>query len=224
MSPGARGPVVIAHGQGNTSALAQAAMSAGADYLEIDLWIHRGRFEARHERRFPHPAPVLFEKWYLRFAPRRPMDLASLAAESTSDIAQTGIFLDLKNASAGIAPMVAETAAAYPNHPFAASSQRWATLRMLSTALPDLPVYYSIDVQAQLDLVFSLSSRDHTAAGVSCRHTLLDEPTVGRLHALGLEVVAWTVNNADRAVELASWGVEGVTTDDVASIVERLRP
>ena len=49
-----------------------------ADFIEVDLWVHHGRFEARHERRFPASLPLLFEKWYLRTAPRTPFGLADL--------------------------------------------------------------------------------------------------------------------------------------------------
>ena len=51
--------------------------------------------------------------------------------------------------------------------------------------------------------------------GVSCKHTLLDRRTVRSLHDRGLLVVAWTVDDLDRARDLVSWGVDGLTTHKV---------
>jgi glycerophosphoryl diester phosphodiesterase len=47
-------------------------------------------------------------------------------------------------------------------------------------------------------------------------HRLLDETTITALHAAGLTVVAWTVNDPERAAELVAWGVDGLTTDSAA--------
>ena len=49
--------------------------------------------------------------------------------------------------------------------------------------------------------------------GVSIRHSLLDEGVVARLHEQVPIVVAWTVNDATRARQLISAGVDGITTD-----------
>ena len=212
---------MIAHGQGNTLELAEAALAGGADMLEVDLWIHRGRFEARHERRFPRPLPLLFEKWYLKPAPRRPVDLDRLARLAEG---RGGIFLDLKNGGEAVVPMVHRTASERPGVPIAASSQHWGTLRALAAAIPGMPLYYSIAVQAQLDLFLSLQPRDGRPAGVSCHHTLLAEPIIAELQSRGLEVVAWTVDEPERAAELAALGVAGITTGRVPEIVARLRP
>jgi len=75
--PGRSGPAIIAHGGGNSVDRVRDYVAAGADYLEVDLWIHRGRFEARHERRV-RMLPLLFEKWYLRRVPSAHYGLAEL--------------------------------------------------------------------------------------------------------------------------------------------------
>jgi len=80
--------------------------------------------------------------------------------------------------------------------------------------------FYSIDVRAKLDLFLSVSDRDVRPRGVSCRHSLLSAPIVQRLRDRGLLVVAWTVDDADRARELVDWGVHGITTHRVAEMHE----
>jgi glycerophosphoryl diester phosphodiesterase len=83
-------------------------------------------------------------------------------------------------------------------------------------------LFYSIDVQAKLDLFLSVSARDDHPSGVSCRHTLLDKDVIDRIHALGLQVVAWTVDDPRRAEELARMGVDGITTHRVSAMRELL--
>lgn len=43
--------------------------------------------------------------------------------------------------------------------------------------------------------------------------TLLDEPLIRAAHEAGVRVVAWTVNSAPHARQLAAWGVDGICTD-----------
>jgi glycerophosphoryl diester phosphodiesterase len=50
---------------------------------------------------------------------------------------------------------------------------------------------------------------------VDAKHTLLRAEVVREAHAAGLRVAAWTVNDAERAAQLSSWGVDTVITDAV---------
>lgn len=213
------GPALIAHEAGNGPRLAQAGIEAGADFLEIDLWVHAGRFEARHERAM-YPLPLLFEKWYLRWAPRKPFGLAELLQAAAG---KTSVFLDLKNGGEEAARLVRKSLdAAGPGTRLAASAQQWAILRAVRRLSPEVETFYSIDVPAKLDLFLSVSDRDTQPRGVSCRHTLLTQGVVERLHERGLLVVAWTVDNMDQVAKLLDWGVDGITTHKVKEIRECL--
>ncbi len=44
----------------------------------------------------------------------------------------------------------------------------------------------------------------------------VDEPLVRAVHAAGGRVIAWTANEPEAIARLASWGVDGLCTDDVA--------
>jgi len=218
MAVGHIGPAVIAHGAGNSASLAASASEAGADFLEVDLWLHNGRFEARHERA-AYPVPLLFEKWYLRWAPRAPFGLAELLTAA----GQTRVFLDLKSGDQECARLirrVIDGAASPPR--MAASAQQWRFLRALHAIVPEVDTFYSIDVAAKLDLFLSVHDRDRQPTGVSCRHTLLTAEVVGRLHARGLSVVAWTIDDVERARTLAAWGVDAITTHRVSEVREAL--
>ncbi|WP_375503941.1 glycerophosphodiester phosphodiesterase [uncultured Jatrophihabitans sp.] len=50
-------------------------------------------------------------------------------------------------------------------------------------------------------------------AGVSVRHTVLDARTIDALHERFDKIVAWTVNDPERARRLRDHGVDGITTD-----------
>lgn len=217
--PGLKGPALIAHGAGNTAAKARLAIAEIADFLEVDLWVHRGRFEARHERAF-YPLPLWWEKWYLRLAPRHPFGLAELLRETAG---KTRVLLDLKNGGAEAARLIRRALdVAGDGRDLVGSSQYWPILRAVREVAPEVAVLYSIDVRAKLDLFLSIAGREPEPRGVSCQQRLLTRETVRRLHDSGLAVVAWTVDDLDRAQELAEWGVDGITTHRVAEIRERL--
>ena len=218
--PGEDRPAIIAHGGGNTAALALCGREALADYLEVDVWVHNGRLEIRHERRFPFRIPFLYEAWYLRLARTGRHGLANLLAETSPG---TGIFLDLKNGGELVGELVGEALEGIaPPAQLAASAQHWPILRGLAKVVPGVALYYSIDVQAQLDLALAVRDRDVAPSGVSCRHQLLTRATVREFHDRGMNVVAWTVDDPERAEDLAGWGVEGITTHRVAELRARL--
>lgn len=54
----------------------------------------------------------------------------------------------------------------------------------------------------------------------SPQHALLSAEQVARAHELGVKVLPWTVNDADRMRELMEWGVDGLITDDPALALE----
>lgn len=206
--PGHERTAVIAHGGGNRPTRVEYAIAQGADWLEVDLWERAGHLEARHERRIG-PLPILFESWYLRVAGPN-FDLADMLR--TID-GRARAFLDLKTGSAQTCDLIAQAVAdAHPTVPPVASSQVWGALRRLRRASPEISVCYSIDVQAQLDLLFASAHRDDTPDGVSCRHTLLTDGVIERLHDLGIGIIAWTVDDLDRGAELARLGVKAITT------------
>ena len=216
--PGQRGPALIAHGAGNAADRARAAIQEHADLVEVDLWVHSGRFEARHERAV-YPVPLLYEKWYIKWA-RRGFDLLQLIEVVGAEMP---LFLDLKNGDHAAAVLLREAAERLPSDfRFLISSQHWPLLRRLMEEFPAMEPFYSIDVQSKLDLFISVSGRDKRPRGVSCRHQLLTETIVQRLHDNGLLVIAWTVDDPAQAIRLASWGVDGITTHRVLDLREAL--
>ena len=62
-----------------------------------------------------------------------------------------------------------------------------------------------------LDVRGVLSCSDATAFWQHAE--LIDEPLVLAVHAAGVRLIAWTVNSAPHARQLAAWGVDGICTD-----------
>jgi glycerophosphoryl diester phosphodiesterase len=56
-------------------------------------------------------------------------------------------------------------------------------------------------------------------AAVHAPHALLTQAATEQLHAAGLLVNTWTVNDPGRARKLASFGVDGIITDDVPAVL-----
>src|SRR5687767_14346766 len=220
LNPRRKGPAIIAHQGGNTPRQVRDALSHLADHLEVDLWVENGHFEARHDKML-RPLPVLWGGLYrFAWAPKTPFRLADLLAETARG---AGIFLDMKNGGPSTGRLLRKAIDSAGNQApqMAASSQLWSVLRSVNAAAPEVALFYSIDARPKLDLFLSVSERDTRATGVSCKHTLLNESLVRTLHERGYLVVAWTVDDGDRAMELAHWGVDGITTNVVPRIRDR---
>src|SRR5262249_41704311 len=68
---------------------------------------------------------------------------------------------------------------------------------------------------AQVAAAADGASRGHTA--IAPPDAATDERLVEAAHALGLDVVVWTVNDPGRVAELAAWGVDVCVTDRPAA-------
>ena len=206
-------PALIAHGGGNSAARTRHSLAARATFIEVDLWVRRGQLEARHERRLPGPLPILYERWYLTPEPHPTYHLDDLLLACHD---RAGVVLDLKN-GVGEAPPLLRQALSRSGQgvQVLATSQNWPLLREVKVSCPQLDLYYSIDTYAQFDLFRSVLHHDFLPAGVSCRHSLLDQHVVADFHDAGLAVVAWTVDDGERARDLAAWGVDAITTNQV---------
>jgi glycerophosphoryl diester phosphodiesterase len=98
----------------------------------------------------------------------------------------------------------------------------------LAVIAPRLPRALLVGARAPLlATVLPLALRRATVAA-HLDDATITSPRVERLRRAGLRVVAWTVNDTDRAVSLRAMGVEWLITDQpariVAALAERTRP
>ena len=88
----------------------------------------------------------------------------------------------------------------------------WRTLPLVRHAEPSIPLVALYDEHALGDpLIGALAVGADT---VSPEHRLVTgKPYVDRAHALGLNVIPWTVNEPDAMREQIGYGVDGIITD-----------
>jgi glycerophosphoryl diester phosphodiesterase len=61
------------------------------------------------------------------------------------------------------------------------------------------------------------------AVSLHLEHDLVTPDLVREIHARGRRILAWTVNEAERAQALLDWGVDGIVTDNVGEFARRFR-
>ncbi|MBK7660878.1 MAG: glycerophosphodiester phosphodiesterase [Betaproteobacteria bacterium] len=61
------------------------------------------------------------------------------------------------------------------------------------------------------------------AVSLHCSHRAVTPDLVSRVHEGGRRVMAWTVNDAERAECLLGWGVDGIFTDNLRELAARFR-
>ena len=210
--PDAR-PLVIAHRAGNDPARARPELDAGADMVEADVWLDRGRVEVRHTKTMG-PVPLLWDRWSLApgWTPR--LLLPQLLDALPDNI---GLLLDLKglDRNLGAAVLEALDASRYGG-PVAACTRVWPLLAPLA-ARGEIALLYSAGNRRELRRLLERGTPTPTA-GVSVHRRLLDRETVRALRRIAPLVATWPVNDTRRLDALLDWGVGGITTDEVAIV------
>ena len=104
-------PLLIAHRAGNEPERLRAAERGGADVIEADLHLRRGRLELRHLKTVGS-LPVYWDRWALAPPWRRFDDLGDLLAAAQPE---TALLLDLKGRDPAVARMTSD--GAWPGRP-----------------------------------------------------------------------------------------------------------
>jgi hypothetical protein len=187
------------------------ARHPSVDAIEADVWVHGDRMLAHHERPLG-PLPILVGPHGFR---RRG---TALRLETILEVTEghTDVVIDLRSWLGDPAPDLARSLA---NEELRArirvTCEDWRLADRVRAWLPGIRVGYSVRTEPQLRGY--LAGRDAgriPETAVAVRHTLLhtaDE--VALLRERARRVSAWTVDDADRALQLASWGVDEITSN-----------
>lgn len=202
----------ILHRGGNHRSSFATADHPAVDALEADVWVHDGELFLHHDR--PLGAlPIM-----LRGARplRRPGDLAALGELIDAVGDRVDLVLDLRSWFGDPAPDLARVLLTTPERDrISVTCEAWPIADRLRAWVPDTPVAYSVRSARQLRR-FERERAEGTRppTGVAIRHTLLQAPgDVARIRALAGQVAAWTVDDIDRALELAAWGVDAIVSN-----------
>lgn len=195
--------LLIAHRWGNEPERVDEALAAGADLIEADIHLFRGRLEVRHLKTVG-PLRLFWDRWELH-GPATPIaSLGDLLA-----VTDAPLLLDLKGASSALTAGVAATVRGRANT--WVCSRRWSHLARLRE-VDDVVGVPSAGSRKQLKRLLRRFGPGSLEA-VSVQAALLDPSVVEALRVRARHVFTWRVNDVDSARLLVSWGVTGLISD-----------
>ncbi len=224
-------PVRIAHCFGNSRRRLARALQGPVDLIETDIWFEDGGVAVRHERKLWF-LPLLFDehpefpgsrgpgrfglslgKWYIKLQTSRlPLEDVLTRARGKRRLlldVKTGIREREEAFARTLAKLVERTGM---QDEVIFCGRAWSLLRRLPQLCPGLTIYYTINSPSQFP-DFEALVMDDPVPGVCLRHTLIDEPLLQHLKALGITIYTWSINDLPRAHELLDMGVDGIISD-----------
>lgn len=203
-------PTRILHRAGNVHDLLHLAGHPAVDALEADIWVMNGRLFAHHER--PLGPLFLSLRTFLGGVDRVPLEVILEAVEGHSEFV-----IDLRTWFGDPAPDLARTLALQLDDfsHIHVTCEAWSIADRLREWLPGLHVAYSIRSERQMRRYLrDVDEGRIRPTPVTVRHTLLRSREVleGLRERAGV-VGAWTVDDAERALELSAWGVDQVVSN-----------
>ena len=200
---------VVAH-KVNSAAVARSLRGTGIDHVELDVRLTRERIVLSHFQKVVWAGGWLERdnaRIRLREGPPYDASIEDIIALLPDDVT---IVFDPKDRESVVRDHLADVLANRVADParHVVSSRRVGDLRSFGRA--GFRTWQTVDTPAQIR---QLSQQQLVTDGVTVRHRALTAAHVQALHAVTDTVVAWTVNNERRAVELAGMGVDGITTD-----------
>jgi glycerophosphoryl diester phosphodiesterase len=230
----ARRPLIIAHRgasrafRENTIPAFQRALDLGVDGIELDVHATRdGVLVVHHD-----PALTFRRGESIEAVPIVSLTAAQVAECRLGDDdhiptlrevfalvgAQAELFVEVKasNTEAAVAALLDEfTGVRAAVHAF--DHRIPVGVRALRPATPIglLSASYPLDIRGVLASSEAKAFWQHAE--------LIDETLVVAAHEAGVELIAWTVNSAPHARQLAAWGVDGICTD-VPEVISTVLP
>jgi glycerophosphoryl diester phosphodiesterase len=209
--------LLVAHRTPASRDRCERLAAAGADVFEVDVQLDHGRIAVSHFIPFGRTGRLQRDNWRFRRqrAALRDPDLADVVALVPPE---SIVLLDIKQPGAErrreLIDAMADTLADRDRY------------RVCGGQRPDLEQARAAGfatwrtVKTRPELAAVLDEGALADEAISIRHTLLSDDVVGRLHQSVPSVVAWTVNDLRRARELRRIGVDGLTTDRPAVLLD----
>jgi glycerophosphoryl diester phosphodiesterase len=200
----------------NTLAAFNGAREQGSDWVELDVHLTAdGALVICHDGHYPDGRDV----WSTPSADRP--EVVPLLDEALEACIGMGVNIEIKvsrpdtEVAAAVVDAVVARRRAGSDQPICISSFDEATLALVRDADS------SVDTaQLLFDLSVDPDAVDRAAAagavGINPWDPFVDPALVERCARLGLTVTPWTVDDRDRIVQLASFGVDGIITNTPA--------
>lgn len=212
--------------QENTIEAFRAAAEAGAHGIELDV------------RRTADDVLVVFHDAHLSSGEMlREMEASALPAsiptlaEALEACADTWINIEIKNlpedpdydSDHGLSVAVAGLIAAYDAaERVIVSSFNISSVDRIHSLDQEIPTAWLVWGGADPGSLIERSVA-HSLNAIHPNDLLVDRPFVERAHAAGLEVNVWTVDDPERVLQLAEFGVDGIITNNPAVVIDVLR-
>lgn len=207
-------PLLVAHRAGNDPDAVAPALAAGAEIIEIDVHLYRGRLEVRHPRRL---GPMLWDRHGVRVA--RDSAIPVLADVLANLPAGSRPMLDLKQGPTALAGAAVDACRDHGFSEVIVASRRWDLIDRVAGGDGVTAVY---SAAGRRELARLLARPAGSFPRTLCvRRDLLDAAAVRGILATAAQVMTWPVDADADAADLAKWGVGALICDDLA-LVARL--
>lgn len=193
--------LAVAHRAGNSLPALAAAVEVGADVVECDVHVSRGRLEVRHSKAL---GPWLWDRgpWELTSRRAPQLELSALLAATDATL-----MLDLKGVGA-VGRRTAELLRASSPRPVLACSRWWPSLEDFAGLAGVRPV---LSARGRGDLArLRRRVRVRPPYAVSLHGSLLSAAVVAELHERVELVMTWGVDDLATLDRVVGLGVSGV--------------
>ncbi len=204
--------LAVAHRAGNSLSALEAAAAVGADVVECDVHVSRGRLEVRHSKAL---GPWLWDRgpWELTSRSVPQLELVDLLAATDATL-----MLDLKGVgSVGRRTMSVLRAAP---RPVLACSRWWPAVDAFA-GMPGVRTVLSARNRGELARL-RRRTRTRPPYGVSLHGSLLSTSVVAELHQRVELVMTWGVDDLTTLDRVAGLGVTGVISNS-AEVLRAVR-
>ena len=212
-------PVVrILHRGGNLRSLLPLATHPAIDAIEADILVRGDHIVAHHDRPLG-PLPFTIGPEGLHREQNDRVHLPDILAAVGATDPHSGLVLDLRSWLADPAPDLARELLQLPSRSHVVvNCEVWSIADRLRAWVPDLCVAYSIRSEPQLRRFIARGIKDQpeSVAVAVCGRLLHSTEEVSSLKRYARAVTAWTVDDPDRGLELADWGVDAVVSNHIA--------
>lgn len=196
--------LLVAHNAGDQESTARRALRHNAAGIEIDVRSVDGVLYATHG------APS-------ELVPLRAWQVPRLRDAWSYTTGASVLKLDLKSTNLPVLESLVRFIEARPTGQqimFVSTDPN--ALEYLTDALPDSVGFLSLDGGIDIDQLLEQRGRLDGVNGISAPEWSLTNARIAELKAHGYLIDAWTVNDAQRLLELTTLGVDSVTTDNLA--------
>lgn len=205
--------------QENTLRSFRAALSAGADAIELDVHASSDAVVVvHHDPITPDGLEIALTPAHVLAASMAARGFEPTSLESVCRLVAGRAELLVEIKGAGIEVAVLEVMRGYEG-PWAIHSFDHAMIGRIARREPErrLGLLFDSPVPDIAALLTTFGARDAWP-----EHTLVDEHLVRDAHDAGARVLAWTVNGAAEGARLARLGVDGLCSDDITLLGQTL--